>query len=170
MVEGLIDMDWSSVKELVGKALEGIVREVDEGKGYIAFIVDRDDIIEAARKLKDLGFDHVKSLTVSDYPKEGKFRVIYHASSYLNEELSKFIVGVGYDVDRSNPRVPSLVYVWRSVEFQEREVYEFFGIEFTGHPDLRPLLLAPPLAEEKPLRKEFTVKEEPIIRVKPPSG
>ncbi len=163
-------MDVEELKKRIEEALGGLVKGIEEGKGFIDVIVDLDNIVEAASRLKELGFDHVKSLTVIDYPKENRFRVIYHASSYLDEELAKYIVGIGADVPRDNPRMPTLVYVWRGVEFQEREVYEFFGIEFTGHPDMRPLLLVPQLAEAKPLRKEFIVKEEPIIRVKPPTG
>ena len=79
-------------------------------------------------------------------------------------------MGIGTEIPRDNPKMPTLVYVWRSVEFQEREVFEFFGIEFEGHPDLRPLLLSPPVAEKRPLRKDFIVKEEPIIRTREPTG
>jgi NADH dehydrogenase subunit C (EC 1.6.5.3) len=63
-------------------------------------------------------------------------------------------------VDRDDPVVPSLVGVWLSAEFQEREVYEYFGVRFDGHPDLRPLLLTPDLAAQKILRKDFKVVEE----------
>ena len=47
-----------------------------------------------------------------------------------------------------------------SAEFQEREMYEFFGVNFEGHPDLRPLLLTPDVAAQRPLRKDFKVVEE----------
>lgn len=164
-------MDVGEVKELVLKALGDIQARVEDGgKGFIDFIVDKGDLVEAASRVKKAGFDHVKSLTVIDYKAEGKFKVVYHVSSYLNEELAGHIVGVGTEIPRDNPRLPTLVHVWRGVEFQEREVFEFFGIEFEDHPDLRLLLLAPQIAEKKPLRKDFIVKEEPIIRAKPPTG
>ncbi len=163
-------MSLDQARRIAEEALSGIEYRVDEGKGFIEFIVAKENLVEAASRLKKAGFDHVKSLTVVDYKAEDKFKIVYHASSYLNEDLAKAIVGIGTEVPRSNPKVPTLVYVWRSVEFQEREVFEFFGIEFEDHPDLRLLLLAPQIAEKKPLRKDFIVKEEPIIRTKPPTG
>ncbi|MCE4603606.1 MAG: NADH-quinone oxidoreductase subunit C [Aeropyrum sp.] len=169
--------DYSSV---LGLALEkaknalsskGIVFSVEEGKGFYDIIVEREYLVAGATALKEAGFDHVVSLTVTDYPKEKKFRLVYHLTSYLDYEIAGAIIGLGVEVPRSDrPSVPSLTQVWRSAEFQEREVYEFFGIEFEGHPDLRPLLLTPPVAELRPLRKDFVVREENIYEGVPKSG
>ncbi|MEB3788134.1 MAG: NADH-quinone oxidoreductase subunit C [Desulfurococcales archaeon] len=156
--------------EFVERTLEGLVKKIEAGKGFIEAEVDLENLEEAARRLKEAGLDHVKSLTVTDYKDRGVFRVVYHASSYLNEELAGYIIGLAVEVPRNNPEVPTLTYVWRSVEFQEREVYEMFGINFKNHPDLRLLLLTPQIAELKPLTKDFVVKEEPVIRAKPPTG
>ncbi len=150
--------------ERIRRELGELVESIEEGKGYISVRVPSRKLREAAVKLKNIGFDHVKSLTVIDYKSKGVFEVMYMASSYLNEDLSRVIVALTIDVDRNNPRLPSLSDIWTSVEFQEREVYEFFGIEFMGHPDLRPLLLVPDVADLRPLTKDFIVKEEPIIR------
>lgn len=148
--------------DLVSKLLEGMVKEIVVRKGFVEVLVDVSNIVEAARRLKEAGFDHVKSVTAVDYPKESKIRVTYHISSYLNEDLAKIIVGLSVDLPRDNPVMESLANIWRSAEFQEREVYEFFGVMFRGHPDLRPLLLIPELAEKKVMRKDFIVKEESI--------
>ena len=169
MVEGLRFMKLSEetarvVIEKVKKELGDLVEGVEEGKGYISIKVPLNGLREAAVKLKNMGFDHVKSLTVTDYKKKGVFEVMYMASSYLDEELSRIIVSLTVEIDRNNPRIPSLSDIWTSVEFQEREVYEFFGIHFEGHPDLRPLLLVPDIADLKPLTKDFIVKEEPIFK------
>jgi len=148
--------------ELLKNTLGGLAKEVTLWKGYVEVLVDVDSVAAVASKLKELGFDHVKSVTASDYPKESKIRVTYHVSSYLREDLAKVILGLSVDLPRDNPVMESLTGVWRSSEFQEREVYEFFGVTFRGHPDLRPLLLIPELAEKKVLRKDFIVKEESI--------
>jgi len=150
------------VKTLVERILEGMIRGVEIRKGYVEVVVDLENVVEAARRLKEAGFDHVKSVTAVDYPKESKIRVTYHVSSYLNEELARVIVGLSVDLPRDNPVMESLTGIWRSAEFQEREVYEFFGVTFRGHPDLRPLLLIPELAEKRVLRKDFVVREESI--------
>jgi len=163
VVEG-VAVEKEQLLEKIRSALAEYIQDISEGKGLIEVLVPVESIVEAARRFKELGFDHVKSLTVVDYKKEGKIRVMYHASSYSDFELSKYIVGIGYEIPRDRDRVPSLIGVWTSVDFQEREVYEGFGITFEGHPDMRPILLAPPVAELKPLSKDFVVKEENIFK------
>jgi NADH-quinone oxidoreductase subunit C len=148
--------------ELLKHALGGLAKEVTVRKDYVEVLVDADSVVPVANKLKELGFDHVKSITATDYPKESKIRVTYYVSSYLREDLAKPILGLSVDLPRDNPVMESLTGVWRSSEFQEREVYEFFGVTFRGHPDLRPLLLIPELAERRVLRKDFVVKEESV--------
>ncbi len=156
-------MSLESLAEEVKKVLGGFAKEVAWRKGYLEVLVETANVVEAAEKLKSIGLDHVKSVTAVDYPKESKIRVTYHASSYSREDLMGVIVGLSVDLPRDNPEMPSLISVWDgSVEFQEREVYEFFGVSFKGHPDLRPLLLIQELAEKKVLRKDFIVKEESI--------
>jgi len=105
----------------------------------------------------------VVSVTAVDYPRLGRLKVVYHVSSYTVEDYMGVEVGLGAYVERGDrPVIPSLTPIWPSAEFQEREVFEFFGIEFEGHPDLKPLLLIPPLAEKRPLRKDYVVREESI--------
>ena len=157
-------MDKNELIEKIRSELAEFIVSIEEGKDLIEVIVRPESIVEAARRLRGMGFDHVKSVTATDYKKEGKIRIVYHASSYSVLELSTYIVGVGYEIPRDQDRVPSLIDVWTSVDFQEREVYEGFGIYFEGHPDMRPVLLAPTVAELKPLRKDFIVKEEPIFK------
>ncbi|MFP3136893.1 MAG: NADH-quinone oxidoreductase subunit C [Nitrososphaeria archaeon] len=149
--QGIVDR----LKSALG---EGI--SVEQLKGYLELQVDPGRLVDAARRLKEAGFDHVKSVTAVDYPAKKQIKVIYHVSSMLDEELARYVVGLATSVDRDDPVVPSLVGVWLSAEFQEREVYEYFGVRFDGHPDLRPLLLTPDLAAQKILRKDFKVVEE----------
>ncbi len=161
-------MNVESLVEKIKNALGDLVKDVKIWKGddYLEIEVDQDKIVEVAKKMKELGFDHVKDLTVVDYNKEGYFRVIYNLSSYNDMELSYYIVGIAYNLPRDNPVTKTLYYVYTSADFQEREAHEAFGIIFEGHPDLRPVLLSPPIAELKPLRKDFIVKEDPEIITK----
>ncbi|MCX8165788.1 MAG: NADH-quinone oxidoreductase subunit C [Sulfolobales archaeon] len=155
-------MSLPELGEEIRVRLGVLAREVKVAKGFVEVVTGRETLREVAKTLKEMGFDHVKSVTAVDYPKEGKIRVTYHASSFLNEELSRFMVGLSVDLPRDKPVVETLYPIWNSVEFMEREVYEFFGVIFEGHPDLRPLLLAPDLAEKKVMRKDFVVREESI--------
>jgi NADH-quinone oxidoreductase subunit C len=159
--------DLKAFSEKLKEQLGDLITKVEIHKGFILVEAPLDKFKEAAKRLKEMGFDHVKSVTVVDRIKEGVFEVGYHVSSYLNEELAKYIVELVTNIPRDNPRVPSLVDIWLSAEFQEREAHEGFGIIFEGHPDLRPILLAPTVAELRPMRKEFVVKEEGIYRELP---
>ncbi len=168
MVVGLaLSTDLNSFSEKLKEIMGDLVTKVEVHKGFVFLETSVDKFKDAAKKLKEIGFDHVKSVTVVDRIKEGVFEVGYHVSSYLNEELAKYVVELATTVSRERPVVPSLVDIWLSSEFQEREAHEGFGIVFEGHPDLRPLLLAPPVAEKKPMRKDFVIKEEGIYRELP---
>ncbi len=140
----------------------GVSFSIEEGKGFVDLVVDVDSVVRAAEALKAAGFDHVVSVTAVDYPKRKQIKVAYHVTSYLDPEIAGGIVGLAVYLPRASPEMPSLTSVWVSAEFMEREVYEFFGVHFRGHPDLRPLLLVPELAEKHPLRKDFVVREESI--------
>jgi len=154
------------VVDYVKKILGDMVKNVEVGKDVVQVEVDISNIRDAAKKMKEAGFDHTKDVTAVHDKKEGKIRIIYHLSSYTNPELAKTIVGIYYTIPESQDRVPTLYDIYTSVDFLEREIYEGFGIYFEGHPDMRPLLLAPTVAELKPMRRDFIVKEENIFKVK----
>ncbi len=159
-------MNEQELVEYLKSVLGDLVKSVEQGKDVVHVEVDIERVREAAKRLKEAGFDHVKDVTATDYKKEGYIMIVYHASSYSRKELSRYIVGLAYRIPRDRDRVPSLYDIWTSADFQEREIYEGFGIVFEGHPDMRPLLLAPTIAELKPLRRDFVVKEENIFKVK----
>ena len=60
------------------------------------------------------------------------------------------------------PEVPSVVEDWPTADFQEREVYDMFGVVFTGHPDLRRILM-PEDYEGHPQRRDFPMGGEPVL-------
>ena len=152
----------SRLKEILSST--GIEAEISEGKGFLKVKVPADQLEKAAKALAANGFDHVKTVTVIDYKTRGVFEIAYHASSFLDMELARHIVELSTEIPREKPVIKSLVDVWPSAEFLERESFEFFGIVFEGHPDLRPILLLDEVASQHPLRKDFVVKEEGIFR------
>ncbi len=141
------------------------VRE-DEKSGIIdVSVTDADVLKKVALALSEMGFDHCVSVTCVDY--KTKMSVIWHVSSYSKDEYKGHVVQLRIDIDTGHltpdPRyrapmidVPSLVYVWKSAEFLERETHEMFGINFIGHPDLRPILLSEDFYGKWPLRKDFS--------------
>ncbi|MGC8631279.1 MAG: NADH-quinone oxidoreductase subunit C [Thermoprotei archaeon] len=140
----------------LGLALGGSASVTEDQKaGLIEVRVEPKFLMDVSKKLKELGFDHCVSVTAVDYPRENYMDVIWHVSSYSNEELGDQLVSLTVRISRDEPRVASLVGVWESSLFSERETHEMFGVEFEGHPDLRPLLLPEELLGRWPLRKDF---------------
>ena len=117
------------------------------------------DIIEIARYIRDeSGFDHAESVSATDYPKTGDIEVIYHLGSYSRENLASHILSLSTRTDRNNARLPSLIQVFKSVEYHERESFEMVGVYFDNHPRNDRFLLPEDWADIPPLRKEFRIK------------
>ncbi len=146
-------------------ALAGVAEKFEVRKNYVSILVPPEKLVEAAKRLRELGYDRLILVTAVDLPKQGKIKVIYHVEKF--DEPGK-VVAIETLADRSNPMVPSLTSVWEAALLQEREEHEMLGIVFEGHPDPRPILLPPdwPVGVY-PLRKDFKVQEEPFMSPKP---
>ncbi len=122
---------------------------------YQGLIVSRDRLVEVATYLRDeLGYSYLSSVTGVDYP-EGtnglppRFETVYHLFQPTGGPLVLHV-----HADREDPTVPSLVPVFPSALFQEREAWDLMGIRFEGHPDLRRILLWEGF-DGHPLRKDW---------------
>lgn len=126
-------------------------------------VIDAARIAEVCLELRDnpaTYFDFLSSLSGVDYGAEsGDFGVVYHLTSipHKTQFVLKVRVNGGRNIDEL-PAVPSVSAVWRTAEWHEREAYDLVGIEFTGHPDLRRILL-PDDWEGHPLRKDYKTAE-----------
>lgn len=119
---------------------------IEFGDGVL--MVECGELHDAARDLKRLGFDRLGMLTAVD--RGESFEMVYRLQS--REMSAGMFLKCG--VPREAPRVRSLIDLWPAADWQEREVFDMFGIEFDGHPDLRRILLAPEW-EGYPLRKDY---------------
>ena len=124
----------------------------DSRPGYSGWIVASEKLIEFAIYLHDeLGYDYLSNLVGVDYLPEEKMEVVYQVYKTTGGPAVTFKV----QVPRQDPiEVPSLVPVYPGAEFQEREAYDLLGIKFTGHPDLRRILMWEGFAGY-PLRKDW---------------
>lgn len=124
----------------------------DERRNFSGLMVPAEQIRAVATYLRDeLDFNYLSSVTGLDLIDENKLEVVYH--TYSIDKLGGAVV-LKVQVDRDNPVVPSLTPLWPGANFQEREAYDMFGIEFEGHPDLRRILLWDGF-EGFPLRKDW---------------
>jgi len=98
----------------------------------------------------------------------GCLEVVYHLFSIAKKSgLLTLRMRTG-DRD-SNVSVPSLTPVWKSAEFQEREVYDLFGIHFAGHPDLRRILMWDEFSDH-PMRKDYVTPDDCEYEPTPHNG
>ena len=138
---------------------EEIAKQVEkEFPGCVAestsesLLVKAESLLEVAAYLRDtpaLEFDYLSSVTAVDY--FDCFEAVYHLTS-IKRNHSLVLKTRCYG--RENPALPSVVGLWRSADFQEREIYDLFGISFTGHPNLKRIVLWDGF-EGHPLRKDF---------------
>lgn len=113
--------------------------------------VTADDLLPFMQELRDnpdCDFNFLTNLTAVDYP--DNFTVVYNLVSFKYG----YTLMVKVNADKEEPAVPSLAPLWGSANWQEREVYDLFGIIFTGHPNLTRILLENSF-EGHPLRKDF---------------
>jgi NADH-quinone oxidoreductase subunit C/D len=128
------------------------ILSADSRPGYSGWLLDKTNLLEFAATLRDeLGYDYLSSITGVDYLPEDRMEVVYQVYKTTGGPGLMFKV----QVPRQDPvEVPSLVSIYPGAEFQEREAWDLLGIKFTGHPDLRRILMWEGFAGF-PLRKDW---------------
>jgi NADH-quinone oxidoreductase subunit C len=127
--------------------------DVLEARGEVTVTVDREALLDALRALRDeddLDFGFLADVSCTDWPgREPRVWMAYHLYSMRHNHRVRVKVGLpGEDLT-----MPSAVDVFPAADWQEREVFDFFGVRFDGHPDLRRILM-PDDWEGYPLRKD----------------
>jgi NADH-quinone oxidoreductase subunit C len=148
-------LDNEFVTRFRGKFGAALVEAMQDRKQAI-LTVDRARLVEMALHLRDEEkFDMLADLTAVDWPKrEKRFDVILNLYSFAKNE--RLMVKV-HAADAEE--VPSVVSVWPTANWQEREVFDMFGIVFSGHPDLKRILL-PDEWQGYPLRKDYDILQQ----------
>lgn len=154
-----------------------------------SLLVDADHLADVARHLRDepvLRFDYASNVTGVDWPERvektktkvskevdgetkeveetvetvipGYLEVVYHLYS-VQHQHGPLILRVRTGNRTDQVEVPSLTPVWRSCEFQEREIYDLYGILFTGHPDLRRILMWDGF-QDFPMRRDYVEPDD----------
>jgi NADH-quinone oxidoreductase subunit C/D len=129
--------------------------EVDAARGEVSVSIHASRLLELARYLHDApeaSFNHLTDICSVDYPEDqDRFEVVYHLHSLPLRQRLRMKARVPED----HPSIASVTGIWKGADFLEREVYDMMGITFTGHPDLRRILMPEDYAEGYPLRKDF---------------
>jgi len=143
------------------KKFPDAVQEVIEFRGETTVVVDAASLVAVCLFLRDdadLNYNYLADLAGIDYyPDEPRFAVsyiVYAMTVNARFRLKVFISG-------DEPEVPTVTGVWPTANWYEREVYDMFGITFTGHPDLRRLLM-PADWVGHPHRKDYPLGYEEV--------
>ena len=140
-----------SGNEVTQQLIECVSDAAAEASGD-AILVKSDALFAVAELLKnspELDFDYLNYITAVDY--YDYFEVVYQLTSRQHNHT---LVLKTRCYQRENPAVPSVVALWRGADFQEREIYDLLGIRFSGHPNLKRIVLWEGF-EGHPLRKDY---------------
>lgn len=154
--------DLAPIAQITGKPLNPTTLKGD----FLALDIDRESLVAVCRFLRDqLSFDLLSCISGVDMLDH--LETVYHMRSTTRSQLLQLKVRL----DRENPEVDSVVSVWPTANWLERETYDLYGIRFAGHPDLRRILLDDDF-EGFPLLKTFhqvplTVKPRATTQVDP---
>ena len=138
--------------EETGKKLQEVFPGSVISAGKADIVVDANKLLEVAGYLKNtagLDFDYLTFVTAVDFL--DYMEIVYRLVS-LKHNQSLILKTRCYD--RENPVVPSVVSLWRAAYYQEREIFDLFGIKFDGHPDMQRLLLWEGFVGH-PLRRDY---------------
>jgi len=134
------------------------VSEVQETGLQSALYIKPEYLKEVCYFLRDnerYYFDFLANITAVDYLPQDYFEIVYNLTSipYQKQLTLKVKLQASRDLDQL-PELPSISEVWRTADWHEREAYDLMGIFFTGHPDLRRILM-PEDWVGYPLRKDY---------------
>ena len=156
--------------ELIAQELNSVAEDSVVGtyheRGQACLIVEPERILNVLRWLRDSPgqeYRFLASLHGVDYlPAEPRFGVVYELLNLPRVERLRVRAALADPGGDSLPELDSCVELFATAEFQEREVYDFFGIVFRGHPDLRRILM-PEGYVGWPQRRDFPMGGEPVI-------
>jgi len=145
--------DGEKAIEFLKARFRDAVADAGECRGQHWALLRRESLEAVCRRLRDdpeTAFDLLLDVTAVHWPEAGEpFELVYHLYSISRNDRLRLKVRL-----RDGEPVPTLSGVWASADWNERETFDMFGIEFDGHPDLRRILM-PDDYTDFPLRKDL---------------
>ncbi|MDW5266712.1 MULTISPECIES: NADH-quinone oxidoreductase subunit C [Acidobacteriaceae] len=136
------------------KALSDLATDAKFDREELTITVARENVIAACKAVRQAGYTFLEDVTAVDwYPSEPRFQITYHILSMSLKARVRLVVGLS----ESDAVIDSIVGVWPSANFYEREVFDLFGVRFSGHPNLRRIMM-PEDWQGHPLRKDYPVE------------
>ena len=149
------------LNKITGKLNElfpGAVEKTELAYDFPVFYINKDKIHEVLAYLKndpDFNFHYLTDLTGFQTADEKQLAVIYH----LHNMPKNFRVRVKTFFDINKPEIPTATDLWPAANWMERETYDFYGVKFKGHPNLKRILNVDEM-DIFPLRKEYPLEDQ----------
>lgn len=152
------DLDNDGLLQRLRERFEANIQNIGEPYGLLTIETDKEHILEVLGFLKtdpELQFIHLTDITAVHYPEaEKQFVVVYHLHSLVN----RVRIRIKVFLEEKSLTIPTATTLWKGANWMERETYDFFGIQFVGHPDLRRILNVDDM-EVFPMRKEYPLED-----------
>jgi len=104
---------------------------------------------------QELQYNFLTTLCGMHYPQNEQLGVVYHVHSFINNHR----IRIKTVTQLNDPKIPTITTIWPATNWMERETYDFFGIRFDGHPNLKRILNMDEMTDF-PLRKEFPLEDQ----------
>ena len=161
MAEALLDKDAVLEAHAANPAIVSLlaleprlIANAKFDRGELTLTIARESIVAAAQAVKQAGYNFLEDVTCVDwFPSEPRFQIVYHILSHA----LKARVRLNVRIESMDPSLDSIIPVWPSANFYEREIFDLFGVRFAGHPNLRRIMM-PEEWEGHPLRKDYPVE------------
>ncbi|MFI5451743.1 NADH-quinone oxidoreductase subunit C [Pedobacter sp. UC225_61] len=147
----------TEIIDLLGEKFGEQLFDVTEPYGLLTFSTTKDRIIDVLSFIKENGkvnFNFLTDLTGVHYPEKNQIAVVYH----LHSMVSGIRLRLKVFLHENDPAIPTASTLWNSANWMERETYDFFGVKFEGHPDLRRILNMDEL-NVHPMLKQYPLED-----------
>lgn len=143
--------------DLLGQKFGEQLFDVSEPYGLLTCSTTKDQIINVLSFLKQnntINFNFLTDITAVHYPEQGHIAVVYH----LHSMVQGIRIRVKVFLDEKHPAIPTAEQLWKSANWMERETYDFFGVKFEGHPNLKRILNVEEMTVH-PMLKQYPLED-----------
>lgn len=147
----------TEIIDLLGEKFGEQLFDVTEPYGLLTFSTTKDKINTVLSFLKENGkinFNFLTDLTAVHYPSTNQIAVVYH----LHSMVSGIRIRIKVFLHENDAKISTASSLWSSANWMERETYDFFGVKFEGHPDLRRILNMDEL-NVHPMLKQYPLED-----------
>jgi len=136
------------------KASRELASDAKYDRNELTITVPRENIVAACEAARSAGYNFFEDVTAVDwYPSEPRFQISYSLLSHSLKRRLRIVVRLAGD----DASLDSITPVWPAANFYEREIFDLFGVNFVGHPNLRRIMM-PEDWQGHPLRKDYPVE------------